>query len=153
MHYSAKQDKAAHRLQGPREEASTESSMGQAIKQSVRELVRWCHNTAQDQHSKANRPMLRFHSIESRANAGARSDSANPSKMHRLSITEVISRPGKLPSAALFRFRQGFLWRCRSGEQRRVGGQDKHPVRRELAVTGIAQHNFVHPILRARIPA
>jgi hypothetical protein len=96
MHYSAKQDKAAHRLQGPREEASTESSMEQAIKQSVRELVRWCHNTAQDQHSKANRPMLRFHSIESRANAGARSDSANPSKMHRLSITEVISRPGRI---------------------------------------------------------
>jgi hypothetical protein len=28
--------------------------MKQAIKQPARELARWCHNTAQDQHSKAS---------------------------------------------------------------------------------------------------
>ena len=39
----------------PTEEAhALNHSMEQVIKQSVRDLVRWCHNTAQDQHSKAN---------------------------------------------------------------------------------------------------
>ena len=117
MHYSAKQDKAAHRLQGPREEASTESSMEQAIKQSVRELVRWCHNTAQDQHSKANRPMLRFHSIESRANAGAPSDSTNPSKIHRLVDHRSYFAPGKLAQGGVVQIPSRF-----------PVAQDKHSV-------------------------
>jgi hypothetical protein len=62
---------------------------------SVRELARWCHNTAQDQHSKANSIMLR--SLDRRANAGAgvRSDCVNPSKTHRQA--ELSSRPGNLP--------------------------------------------------------
>jgi hypothetical protein len=131
-----KQDKATHNPQDPPEEAQAlNDSMEQAIKQSMRELARWCHHTAQDQHSKANSSCCVFTRLNREQMLGGCYRGAVTPRIRKKdivpSITEVISRPGNIPRAASFRFRQGFLWRCRSEEQQQVGRQDKHPVRRE----------------------
>ena len=93
-------------------------SMEQAIKQSVRELACWCHNTVQDQHSKANSSCWVFTRSNRERMLGRPVTPRIRRKYIVWSITEVISRPGNLPRAALFRFRQGLLWRCPSGERR-----------------------------------
>jgi len=58
-------------------------SMEQAIKQSVRELACWCHNTVQDQHSKANSSCCVF-TRSNREQMGRAVTPRNPSKIHRL---------------------------------------------------------------------
>ena len=125
--------------------------MERAIKQSLRGLARWCHNTAQDQHSKANSSCCVF-SIESRANAGAgeRSDFANPSKTHRLADRSIKFAPRELA--------QGGALQIPSRPPVAVPGSGgsaagQAPCTPRAAVTATAHNHLVHPIRRARIPA
>ena len=136
-------------------------SMEQAIKQSVRELVCWCHNTVQDQHSKANSSCWVFTRSNRERMLGRPVTPRIRRKYIVWSITEVISRPGNLPRAALFRFRQGLLCAVAVPFRRAAGWRHRNLALRTVhkiitprtVVIGIAQNNLVHPILRARIPA
>jgi hypothetical protein len=79
--------------------------------------------------------MLRVHSIESQANVDARapSDFANPSKSHRLVDLRSSFEPRELAQGGALQS-PSIKVSCGgsgSGEQRRVGGQDKRPERHE----------------------
>jgi hypothetical protein len=78
--------------------------------------------------------MLRVHSIESRANAGAgvRSDFANPSKSHRQADRKIKFAPRELAQGGALQVpSRPPCDGAGSGEQQRAGGHDKHPVRHE----------------------
>jgi hypothetical protein len=98
--------------------------------------------------------MLRVHSIESRANAGAgvRSDTANPSKTHRQADRRIKFAPRELTQGG-GALRQGLLWRCRARRAAAGWRARQTPCTPQAAVTDIARNNLVHPIRRARIPA
>jgi hypothetical protein len=134
-------------------EQALNHSMEQAIKQSVRELVCWCHNTVQDQHSKANSSCWVF----TRSNREQMLGRAVTPRIRRKcivwSITEVISRPGKLAQDGVVQIPSRFpvavpVRRAAAGWR---AGQA--PCTPRAVVARMAQHNLVHPILRARIPA
>ena len=122
-------------------------SMEQAIKLSVRELVRWCHNTARDQHSKAsssycvftrpNREKIKV-LVRRVSSLNIENASFGRSQEHFRAFRNAVSDSVKV----------GILWRCRVGEQRRGGGQDQHPVLRHERY--LARTSVAHPV-RAQI--
>ena len=101
--------------------------------------------------------MLGFHSIESRANAGAPSDSTNPSKIHRLVDHRSYFAPGKLAQGGVVQIPSRSVVCC-GGARPESGGfgatgnlalRTLHKIiTPRTVVTGIAQHNLVHPDLR-----
>ena len=69
------------------------------------------------------------------------------------SIAEISSRPETCPGRRPSDFAKVSCGGTGRGEQRRVGGQDKHPSMPRAVVASIAHHNLVDPIRRASIPA
>jgi hypothetical protein len=107
------------------------------------------HNTAQDQHSKASSSC----SVSNRSNREQMQvlGSEVASRKHRKhivwSIAEISSRPGTCPGRRPSDFAKVSCGGTGRGEQRRVGGQDKHPSMPRAVVASIAQNHLVRPIL------
>ena len=142
MHHSVKQDKEAHNPQSAMTQAKKYTLKpvdGAGDTQSVRELVCGCHNTAQDQHSKASCSCraCSLDRIASKCSCRGEESLRRPIGITSFwSIAEVISRAGNLPHG---------------------GALQKAPVATpctpRVAVTSNAQTNLVRAIRRASIPA